>query len=1120
MKEDTLMIKRYLDFEVHVSSDDEQLVIDINGRPRAINLFHPIRLQLESPLPAWDMLNLDLDRISNIGHSMYEAIFVKEVESKFHAYLNRRSLEEGVRLCIDAQSSELSRAVWEVLCNQLDPHTNFLALDPRTPVIRITRIGEEVPERKLLMPLKILVLLASPRQVEKIEARKEKAAIEAALRDAKNQGLVEIEYLGFDNPKDANFQKLQMYLATEETSFDIVHIIAHGVLDPGEGGRIGLVRPRDSKQEDVSASSLSNIFRSRGVMLVILQSCQSGKVDDSTQFFSSIAQKLIASGVPAVLAMQEEIDQDVARHFIKVLYERWLKDECLLEDALTQARQSVYQGFSDSTSLWAIPMLYICPGIHLIPSKSAPRDIVNERVMDSALPRKTIVGKELDLIVLIRQPDSTGLSEKIGIQPDSFEAAPSDVESSSAFDVEFPEDKKTGKLLSCLIKLVVESNDFWFDHSKAMENDYVEKTIKIHPQEESSIYYFHLVPKREGIAKLYVKLFEMGEDKVTLTEQRLTTEVHNFKSIIGEEYTIVESEYLSTDIEMNDLESLRDKLRDIENAIRALEVSVGENLLSKEHSQASLDFYQGKRKDYKKRIRQLLAKQSDIFTDDTAFIRGVIDTGKFDSVDGERIKLDEVSLENYNAKIVDQLFKETESKPNHISVDDLAQSIVTNAMKNRAAGLNPMLLKCGIEASVKAVVEKITEQAIEVATKEEIANVASISAQDRSIGELIADVMDKVGKDGVITVEESKGLAFETEYVEGMQFDRGYISPYFITDPEAMEADIEEPYLLIHDKKISAAQDIVPLLEKLVQVGKRDLVIVAEDIDGEALATLVLNKLRGMLNVLAIKAPGFGDRRKAMLQDIAILTGATVISEETGRKLDSVTMADLGQAEKVVSTKDDTTIVGGKGESKQIKGRIEQIRVEIDKSTSDYDREKLQERLAKLSGGVAIIRVGAATETELKEKKHRVEDALSATRAAVEDGIVPGGGVALINAMGALDELKVDFDDAQIGVNIVRKALEVPLRKIAANAGKDGSVVLENVRRMQKDKDNLRIGFDVLKEDYLDMVSDGVIDPAKVTRGALENAASIAASILTTESLVTDIPEKTGPPSAPQIPKI
>ncbi len=481
----------------------------------------------------------------------------------------------------------------------------------------------------------------------------------------------------------------------------------------------------------------------------------------------------------------------------------------------------------------------------------------------------------------------------------------------------------------------------------------------------------------------------------------------------------------------------------------------------------------------------------------------------------------EIELEDPFENMGAQLLKEAATKTNDIAGDGtttstvLAHSIVSEGMKNLAAGANPMLLKRGIEAATKAVADQIKAQAIEITTKEEIANVASISAQDRVIGDLIAEVMDKVGKDGVITVEESKGLAFETEYVEGMQFDRGYISPYFITEPEHMEAVIEEPYVLIHDKKISAATDIVPILEKLVQIGKRELVIISEDVDGEALATLVLNKLRGMLNVLAVKAPGFGDRRKAMLQDIAVLTGASVVSEETGRKLESVVISDLGRAEKVVSTKDDTTVIGGKGESAQIKGRIEQIRVEIDKSTSDYDREKLQERLAKLSGGVAIIRVGAATETELKEKKHRVEDALSATRAAVEEGIVPGGGVALINAMGALDKIKMDSDDAQIGVNIVRKALEVPLRKIAENAGKDGSVILENVRRAQKEKKNKNIGFNVISESYLDMVKDGVIDPAKVTRGALENAASIAAMILTTEALVTDLPEKDKPAPPP-----
>ena len=485
----------------------------------------------------------------------------------------------------------------------------------------------------------------------------------------------------------------------------------------------------------------------------------------------------------------------------------------------------------------------------------------------------------------------------------------------------------------------------------------------------------------------------------------------------------------------------------------------------------------------------------------------------------------EIELEDPFENMGAQLLKEAATKTNDIAGDGtttatlLAHTIVTEGMKNVAAGANSMLLKRGILAGTEAVVAAISDQAIELTTKEEIANVAAISAQDREIGELIAEVMDKVGKDGVITVEESKGLEFETEYVEGMQFDRGYISPYFVSNAEAMEAEISEPYILIHDKKISAAQDLVPILEKLVQKGERNFVIIAEDIDGEALATLVLNKLRGMLNCLAVKAPGFGDRRKAMLRDIATLTGGSVITEEEGRKLDSVTIADLGRADKVLSTKDDTTVIGGRGDAGDIRGRMGQIKVEIDKSTSDYDREKLQERLAKLAGGVAIIRVGAATETELKEKKHRVEDALSATRAAVEEGIVPGGGVALINAISALEGVKMDFGDEQTGVNILRAALEMPMRKIAENAGEDGAVILDSVRRVQKEKDSISFGYDVISGEFADMVEMGIIDPAKVTKGALQNAASIAAMVLSTEALITEIPHEEPPaPASPQMP--
>jgi len=455
-----------------------------------------------------------------------------------------------------------------------------------------------------------------------------------------------------------------------------------------------------------------------------------------------------------------------------------------------------------------------------------------------------------------------------------------------------------------------------------------------------------------------------------------------------------------------------------------------------------------------------------------------------------------------------QLVKEAATKTNDQCGDGtstsviLAQGIIAEGFKNIAAGADSMALKRGIEKGVAAVVEELKKTAIPVAGKEQVAQVASISAADEDIGNLIANVMEKVGKDGVITVEEGKGLEFETEYVEGMKFDRGYISPYFITNVEQMRCELEDPYILITDKKISALNDILPALEKIVQTSK-NIVIIAEDVDGEPLATLVVNKLRGTLSPLAVKAPGFGDRRKEMLQDIAVLTGGKVISEEVGRKLDSVTIEDLGRARKVVADKDDTTIVEGKGATGDIEARIKQIRAQIDITTSDYDKEKLQERLAKLAGGVAVIKVGAATEVDLKEKKHRTEDALSATRAAVEEGILPGGGIALLNAIPALDKLKVKGDEAT-GVAVLRHALEAPIRCIAANSGREGSVIVNKVKESPKG-----VGYDALKDELdVDMVKRGIVDPLKVTRSALQNGASIANMVLTTESLVTDIPEK------------
>jgi len=467
----------------------------------------------------------------------------------------------------------------------------------------------------------------------------------------------------------------------------------------------------------------------------------------------------------------------------------------------------------------------------------------------------------------------------------------------------------------------------------------------------------------------------------------------------------------------------------------------------------------------------------------------------------------EIELEDPNENMGAQLVKEVASKTNDAAGDGtttatvLAWAIVREGLRNVAAGSNPMLLKRGIDKAVDAVVDELKKISITIEGKQDIAHVAGIAANDTDVGEIIADAMEKVGKDGVITIEEGKGIETTVEVVEGMQFDRGYISPYFITDPDKMECVLEEPYILLTEKKISAARDIVPIMEKVIRFGK-PLVVVAEDVEGEALATLVVNKLRGVLQSVAVKAPGYGDRRKAMLQDMAVLTGAKVISDDIGIKFESVEIDMLGRAEKVKADKDDTTVIGGKGDRKDIQGRIAQIKKEIEDTTSDYDREKLQERLAKLSGGVAEIKVGAATETEMKEKKHRFEDALNATKAAVEEGVVPGGGTAYIRALPALDKIEAEADEA-IGANLVRRALEEPARQLAANAGVEGSLIVERLKR-----ESGRTGYDVAKGEFADMIKAGIVDPTKVTRLALQNAASVAGLLLTTEAIVVEKREK------------
>lgn len=477
----------------------------------------------------------------------------------------------------------------------------------------------------------------------------------------------------------------------------------------------------------------------------------------------------------------------------------------------------------------------------------------------------------------------------------------------------------------------------------------------------------------------------------------------------------------------------------------------------------------------------------------------------------------EIELEDKFENLGAQLIKEVAEKTNDAAGDGtttatvLAQAIIAEGLKNIAAGANPMAIRKGIEKGAQGAIEALKKSAKPVSGKEEIAQVASISADSKEVGELIAEVMDMVGRDGVITVEEGQSIGLEKEVVEGMQFDQGYASPYMVTDTARMESALDDPMILLTDKKIGAASDIVPILEKVVQAGKKELVIIADDVEGEALTTIVLNKLRGVFNCLCVKAPGYGDRKKEMLSDLAVLTGAKVITGDTGMKLEEIELDDLGRARRVIADKEKTTIVEGKGNDAEIKDRIKQVKAQIGKTDSGFDKDKLQERLAKLSGGVGVIKVGAATEVELKERKHRIEDALSATKAAVEEGIVSGGGVALVDIIRSLDEVKLTDTDEIVGLKILRKALESPLRQIAENAGKDGAVVIEEVRR--KDKG---IGYNAATDEYVDMIKSGIIDPLKVTRSALQNAASVGAMVLTTETAITDLPEKHG--HAPAMP--
>lgn len=1090
----------------------------------------------ESPMPSKKLLTrlaklklIDFppNVIKSAGSGLYHCLINGDIAVLVSDLLRRginqkRSVEFELRFDPDPDQEELIQYPWEMICDDLE---RFLVRDGHVDMTRFINLPEPPPTfepsihnkkflRVVSQPAGLTTITATDLPLEKLETLPH-----ATFSDFQQKLIVEeLDIWGsqFDGHGAIRNQCSQCGALNkfESRRCGICGTSLSGL------GQVGVLAfERNDKAEWIAAHSFGSTLLHADVQLALLLACESAFAGN--QFiFNGLAQKIILSGVPCVIGMQYPIHDRFANSFAKAFYTSLLDEKDVL-NAVRTARKI------ESSSEWYNPILY----------KRHQRAITQEqkhllRHIDTAVPATVQAGNFFLVHAWIRRPETERLiKEQLRRElnvPESVSIERIKTDANVVFKqakgtnlrlgeveiqlettrCEVPDDTRGLRLVENL------DGPIWYFKVRAMEigSEVLIFSVRQDGYDIASVVHSIEVVRRGAKAEIHT-------NTATLP-YRDTTEVHILSSgdvVTKSDGTGLQCNHDAAPANIRFCPVCGDRLRRVEEA----EVDRALTPLTRRYRRSPPEIQQISLED----TRRHLKNGVDVLANAVASTlgtkgRNVALDRKYGSPtiahDGVTVAK-EIKLEDPYENMGAQLLKDAATKVHETTGDGaskstvIARAIVRDGLESLATGSNPMLLKQGIEVAAKAASNAIAKQAIEVTTKEEIAAVAAISAQDSEIGELIAEVMDKVGKDGVITVEESKGLEFETEYVEGMQFDRGYISPYFVTDPAKMEAVVEEPYLLILDKKISIDSDITPIIEKLIQIGERELVVIAEDIDGEALAMLVLNKIRGMLNVVAVKAPGFGDRRKAILQDIAILTGGTVITEELDRKLESVTINNLGKSGKVVVTKYDTTIVEGAGVADKIKGRTEEIKVEIDRPTSDYEKEKLQERLAILSSGVAVIGVGAATETELNEKKHRVEDALSATRAAVEEGAVPGGGVALLNAFESKKKLKVDDEDANIGVNIVRQALEMPMRGIVENSGKDGAVVIEMIRRKHADEENTNIGYDVLKEEYVNMVETGIIDPAKVTKSALENAASIAAMILTTEALITTAPERERP---------